>query len=532
MVICLLTVSSPLSALDKVSLQLRWSHQFQFAGYYMALHKGYYQAAKIDVSLIEGGANSQAPLESILQGDADFAVSSSAVVIYHMQKKPVVALAAIMQTSPVTWITLSERKLSTPHDLIGRNLPILPPPESAALMAIFNREGIQLSDINFQPTRATLKDLISGKVDAINGYISNEPYRLKNMGYEVTLIEPKDYGVNFYSDVLITRHSLARSNPKLVKRFKQASLKGWQYALQNIDESIRLIQQYYAPEKTYQELKYEAQTLKALIMPDLVELGHMNPGRWQTIAENYRALGMAKGQLDLNGFLFDEPSRFDNWVIHVGIISAALIIMLSVIASRFIYLSTSLRREIKRREFVEKRLISVNNELKAQSSTDPLTQIYNRRAFFEKAQTLLHFSERKGFKTSLFMLDIDHFKRINDRFGHQAGDQILIQFCVLIKNEVIRDHDVFARLGGEEFCILMLDCSLSGAEQFAQRLIEKLSTTQLKVEGKGYITISASIGISDTDYGLEQALKQADIALYQAKDAGRATYTIYDANQS
>lgn len=299
------------TAKDKVSLQLRWLHQFQFAGYYMALEKGYYQAAGLDVELIAGGPNHPTPIEQVLSGGADFAVTSSGLIIDRMEGKPVVALAAIMQTSPMVLISLGGSGIRTPQELSGKTVLTMPLPESAEFHIMAKREGIPPENINFQPSTYRIEDLIEGKVDVYDGYISNEPYFLEQRGIDFHLIRPADYGINFYSDVLMTSERLAVESPQIVEQFTQASLQGWRYALANIEETIYLIKRKYAREKSLNHLRFEAQQIRKLVMADLVDVGHMNPGRWHSIANIYRELELTKGKYNIDGFLFRPAEATD-----------------------------------------------------------------------------------------------------------------------------------------------------------------------------------------------------------------------------
>ncbi|EWH12179.1 diguanylate cyclase [Catenovulum agarivorans DS-2] len=521
--------------LKDISLQLRWKHQFQFAGYYIAKEKGLYEQFGLDVRIIPYSSNSPAPVDAILNNQADFAISSSAVAIHRMQSKPIVALAALMQSSPLIWLTLKKNGFSTPQDIVNEPLPILPQPESAELLTIFSKEGFNIDALNLVTAHASVDDLIVGNVAALNAYQSNEPYQIQQAGYEYNVIKPKDYGVNFYSDVLITHEHFAHANPRVVERFRDASLKGWQYALNHIDESVKIIHEKYATDKSLQHLQFEAQQLKKLIMPELVQLGHMNPDRWKTIANDYIQLNMAGYNPDISeidNLIYRKPIENTRILIHTIIISLFIILVLSILAWRFFYLSASLKREISRREYAEKKLIKANNELKAQALTDPLTKIYNRRAFFEKGDAILKLSMRKQLDCAVIMLDIDYFKKINDTYGHDAGDAALIQITQRISQSIVRSHDILARVGGEEFAILMVDCHIDDASAVAQRILDIITAEKIFLPNGSSIDLTVSLGISEVELDLSQALTHADIALYQAKNQGRNCYCLFDSEQA
>ncbi len=193
--------------------------------------------------MIAGGPHALKPIDDVLSGKVDYAITGSGVVIDRMEGKPVVALAAIMQTSPIVWITLKSSHIRSPHDMAGRKLLIMPPPESAELLTMLESEGIPREKLNIQNTSYRIEDLIDGKADAYDGYISNEPYYLTQKGVDYNIINPRDYGINFYSDVLITSEQKVKNNPEQVSRFINATLQGWEYALKQIDETVQLIHQ-------------------------------------------------------------------------------------------------------------------------------------------------------------------------------------------------------------------------------------------------------------------------------------------------
>lgn len=503
-----LSLFPALARSESVTLQLRWLHQFQFAGYYMALEKGYYRQAGLDVTLLEGGPQANRPIDEVLAGRADFGVTGSGVVIERMEGEPVVALAAIMQTSPIVWITRAEDGIRSPHDLVDHTVMLMPPPESAELLTVFLREGLPLDRVELTPSSYQLEDLLSGKVTAYDAYISNEPYFLKQQGVDYYLINPRDYGINFYGDVLVTSEQLARRQPELVERFRQASLRGWEYALSHMEETIDLIHSAYAPNKSLGHLRYEADTIRELVMPDLVQVGHMNPGRWQFIADSYRELGMARGEASLDGFLFQREQQVDYVVaLVVGVASLCLLGVVSFFLLRFRQMSVALQDS--------------NVRLEVLATTDTLTDVKNRHGFFEQARLALSQAKRSGSPVALLMLDIDLFKSINDQYGHAAGDEALRAFGAALR-AFGREHDAVGRIGGEEFAMLLVDCDRERALQVAERLLMHVRGLSIRVPDSDLcFRFTASIGLVEVRDSLETAQSQADQALYTAKRRGR-----------
>lgn len=501
------------AASDNLKVQLRWKHQFQFAGYYIAREKGFYQEKGLDVELIEGGPHALSPIEDLLSGKVDFAITGSGVAIDRMEGKPVVAVAAIMQTSPIVWITLKSSHIRGPLDLADRKLLIMPPPESAELLTMLAKEGIRTEKLTIVPTTYRVEDLIDGHADAYDGYISNEPYLLKQRGVEYNIINPRDYGVNFYSDVLITTEQMADDNHEQVEAFRDATLQGWEYALNNIEETVQLIQQKYASEKTLDHLRYEAATIKKLVMPELVQLGHMNPGRWQYIADSYRALNMTKAETNIDGFLFKPEEKVSyQLTIIVSLISLLLLSLMTIAIFKFRNMST--------------KLAAANDDLNDLMRTDYLTQVRNRLGFTELAQIILSQTRRHGLPSSFILFDIDYFKSINDQYGHQAGDTALVAFARILSRHR-REHDIIARLGGEEFGLLLFGANEAAAIKIADQILTELR--HLKIEcpnASGHFSITASAGIARVSDSIEAFWYEADKALYKAKESGRDSYHV------
>jgi two-component system, cell cycle response regulator len=163
-------------------------------------------------------------------------------------------------------------------------------------------------------------------------------------------------------------------------------------------------------------------------------------------------------------------------------------------------------------------------------STDVLTGVYTRRAWFELAATEFSRSRRYGRGFSLMAIDLDFFKRVNDTFGHEAGDNVLREFAALVRHEC-RQSDIVGRLGGEEFALLAPETTQEAAEHLAGRIRE--GCRRLVVPSAlGPVRCSCSIGISamtSGDENIESTLRRVDAALYEAKRSGRDCYKSHTA---
>ncbi len=331
LVLLLACLCAPALALEPVSLQLRWRHQFQFAGYYAALHQGFYRAAGLEVTLKEGGPGADA-LADVMAGRSDFGVSVSSLVIDYLKGQPVLMLGPIFQHSPNLLLVYGRgRHLSDLAGPKGGRIMLLGGEQDVELKAMFLNEGIALDKLHIVESGRHLDDLVARRIAALNAYVSNEPYALEQLGLPYTLLKPQTYGMDFYGDVLFTHRRLADARPEVVAAFRAASMRGWEYALAHPEETVELILRHYNTQnKSRAHLAYEARQLHALVNPEIIEIGHSNPGRWQHIADTYQRFGLVKSQRPLEDFFYQPERKTDlAWLYRVLAIIAVLALLVA-----------------------------------------------------------------------------------------------------------------------------------------------------------------------------------------------------------
>ena len=214
---------------------------------------------------------------------------------------------------------------------------------------------------------------------------------------------------------------------------------------------------------------------------------------------------------------------------NIGIMPSTMLTSFSSQIGSFfevLLLSIGLAYYYSRLKDEHRELTYSNDQLRLLSHTDMLTKSYNRRYFNEKVkQYLMAITGKKKENIALLMLDLDYFKNINDKYGHDTGDKVLISFVNICKS-LIRKDDIFARYGGEEFVLFLPHTDKNTAFTLAKEINTKLSNYIIISAPRLQVTVS--IGISTNTFELEALLKQADKALYQAKDAGRNTLIVYE----
>lgn len=298
----------PALAQERVTLQLKWTHAFQFAGYYAALEQGYYREAGLDVNIVEADPSID-PVSEVLAGRAQYGVGTSSLLLARAAGKPVVALAVVFQQSP--YAIYAAPHIAHLEDLAGKRLMI--EPQSDELLAYLKKEGIALDRITQIPHSFDADGLMQGKAEAISGYISNEPYFFQQAQYPYRTFSPRSAGIDFYGDNLFTSAQELDAHPQRVRAFRAASLRGWQYAKQHRDEVIELIRKKYAPHLSYDYLRFESDQMLPLLQPNLIEIGYMNPGRWRDIALTYADLGLMPADFSFDGFLYDATEQDLGW---------------------------------------------------------------------------------------------------------------------------------------------------------------------------------------------------------------------------
>lgn len=513
----LLLCLSRFAGAEPIHLQLRWHHQFQFAGYYAAIEQGYYREAGLDV-VIHPGSPGVTPVAEVLTGRAHYGVANSELLLQRLRGQPLVALASVFQHSSSILLSRKERCATTPHDLIGRKVMLMDGQVDADFLAMFKNEGIADSAIELLPSSYQISDLAEGKVDAFNAYRTNEPFYLTQQGIGYCVLDPRSYGVDFYSDILFTSEEELRQHPERVRAFTAASLKGWRYAMQHPEEIITLLRHKYDVPKSAEHLRYEAETMRSLILPEVVEIGHMNPGRWEHMADTFVRVGMVRDKRWLDGFLHQpDPqaelaqSRRRLWL------ASGTAVLLGLIALMLYAINRKIRREVALRGQVEA-------ELQRMAYSDALTGLPNRLQFFERADQLLKRERRDQGRLALCFIDLNDFKKINDQHGHLAGDAVLSQIGQRLRRAV-RESDIVARFGGDEFVVLFDNLDTPAD---LPRLVDHLqSAIRLPIDHQGVTLHSgASIGTAlfpDDGDQIDALLSHADQAMYRRKPAARSS---------
>ncbi|WP_372742360.1 diguanylate cyclase [Neptunomonas sp.] len=502
LLISVLALNCPAKEVQPVSLQLLWKNQFQFAGYYIAKEKGFYAEEQLEVDIREYKQDTDI-VGSIINHQADFAVGRSSILVSKGNGAPITALFATFQKSPFMLITRGDIK--TPAELKGKRVMLTDQAHNVAeVQAMLIKAGVSANDYIHQEHSFNISDLINKKTDVMGAYTSNEPYQMQLQQQPFAIIHPADYGFDMYSDILFTHNDTLTNKPLLTSKFYKASIKGWLYAFENIEETSKIIyEKYNTQNRTLDALIYEGIALKKLALIGGTPFGEMVQERFKEMETIYLISGHLNPHYDISNFIYQGNRSSDSDMLDNFPVWQTVIFMLIVIS----YL-------IYRNNVATLR----NTELIVIAEHDQLTGLYNRHKLIESISEYIQLSIRYNWKISCIFVDIDNFKVINDTFGHNAGDQVLKDISQLLV-KMLRRTDIIGRWGGEEFVIILPETDLLMAEEIAAKLRIAVFEAKFSIDH----TISCSLGVTQykKDETVEEFIGRADDALYIAKHAGK-----------
>ncbi len=289
---------------DAISLQLKWKHSFQFAGFYMAQEKGLYADAGLDVSIKEISKEVRL-VDDVLAQRSTYGISDSALILDKLQGADIIALSALLQHSPIALMVLSSSGIESVEELLNKKVMI--DSISAKNISITAMLKSRLGDapLDIVPMSYDLDDLIEKRVDAYAVYTADQPMILKAKGIGYRLLDPTAHGFDFYGDILFTSSKELSEHPLRVKRFVEASTKGWLYAYEHIDETISVIlEKYDSQGLSADKLRQEAEILKRSSGINTGTFGRLERSKITNIANIFALLGKSGDQAVLKEFIY------------------------------------------------------------------------------------------------------------------------------------------------------------------------------------------------------------------------------------
>ena len=232
---------------EAVSLQLQWVTQAQFAGYYVALDKGWYREEGIDLTINPGGPD-LVPLDLVTAGTHDFGTVLLADLIVAVQDgKPLVSIAQIQQSNGLLLLAHKSSGIEGPADFVGKRVGVWLGGWEAQFDALMAREGLTAGDFELVSQGFSMDPFLAGSLDVASAMIYNEYHVVLESGVRaesLNIIDYANYGLDFPGDTLFTSRRLAQENPDLCARMVRASLRGWEYAVQHPEEAVDIVLKY------------------------------------------------------------------------------------------------------------------------------------------------------------------------------------------------------------------------------------------------------------------------------------------------
>jgi len=482
----------------KVILQLKWKHQFQFAGYYAAIEKGYYAQENIEVELKELPQNTSVITE-VLEGRAQFGIANADIIINYVNGAPLVVLAPIFQSSPAALVSRAERNITRPQDIAGKTIEINTKYSGAIeVLTMLSLEGVKPSQYQVTETSLSLNKLLNNQTDASEIYLTNEPYFLEKFGIPYNLILPQKYGVDFYAECLFTTKDLVNSNPELVESFLRASIKGWEYALENPEEIAQVIQSKYKTTKTLDHLIYESQKVKEFIQPNFINIGHSNKGRWLQMMETLLQAGLINKTKPVDGLLYNPEHKkispfADRWF---------LIVVGFILLTSILFHAWYINRKKKRMQLIiadhKQKVEGLKQELQMLSVQLEETIQRNKdlESFKESLLSNLSFEIRTPLNNIIGYSELLNDPKIKSTQALQFSKEIN-KSCRLLQNQIDNLIDL-SKLESNQFRLVYQRINLMELMNTFQVML----LNELKLFDKEHIAIKAFLDPNEIDFDI------------------------------
>ena len=217
--------------IETIKLQLQWKHQFEFAGFYAAKEKGFYKEVGLDVEFVEFDSKMKI-VDEVLNGNAEYGLTYSTLIADYMKGKPLLFVSNFFKQSPLVLVT--QKDIQTPADLKGKKvMGLLDSTHKQIILTMLDKFNLTENDFTNVPRKFSIQSFANKEVDALSIFTTNEIYTLDKMGVQYNILDPAAFGTKFYDLNLFTTKNELKNHPTRVENFKNASINGWKYALEN-----------------------------------------------------------------------------------------------------------------------------------------------------------------------------------------------------------------------------------------------------------------------------------------------------------
>jgi len=506
---------------DHIRILLPPTSVVQSAGYYMAQYKDFFSVQGLNVDLILAPSR-QSITQAVDQGKAEYGVTNADVLVAKANGRALVAIAAIFQHSPSALLALKNKGIDKLADLNDKRVLLLPEFKDIEVISLLRKQNIHSINILSPSVVRDVTSLVNNQFDALSINLTRVPYNAVRQGVEPVIFTPKDYGIDFYSGFLFTSVTEASLNSDRVAAVRTAALQGWEYALTHTEETLDVLVglNKQLPSASRDELrnqfKYQLITMRDYILPDFVPLGYINRQHLADIKQQLFDLNFMSQDSDFSQFIYTPPRAKIDW--QVWGIWAKVIVSALLFNGLWLFYLLIINKRLKR-EVLERR--RAEQQVRYAAMHDNLTGLANRAQLMETLGHILPLAKRGKITPVLLFMDLDRFKSVNDRYGHAAGDELLIAAAQRMSRLLGAPGELLTRLGGDEFVVLLPNSNL----KYAAQLSEKIERTFLQSFALSVcnVSIGISIGISigysvyHHNMSADELLTGADNQMYEIK---------------
>ncbi len=490
---------------EEISIHLKWYHKFQFAGYYAAQQQGYFVDEGLEVNLIEGGPDTN-HLHQLINHSSEYSILGSEALNSLALGSPIIIVASIFQHSPEVLITLKSNNVQSIKDLAGKPLMLASRSMSGQVEAMLIKNQLQAKDYQTYSYDGDILKLADGSVFAMYGYISNEPYQLSQIGQQVDLFRPQDYGIDFYGDSLATTQYELDNHPQRVAAIRRAAIRGWNYALKHPGKIINYI--LTRPTKNplpynLSHQQYEAKTTAGLIDSSNIPLGTSSPTRWTYMFDTFNEISGGQAVFTPSS-IYNEFHQDRSWLPY-ALISAVFVF---IIISAMLAWNRTLKIKLN----------SAISSLKRAAFEDILTGMKNRSSM------MLYIEEcRIKNRNNLYLvfIDIAGLQKINKEQGLLKADLLIQQVAESLSECALRHSHNYSLYGGK-FAIIAAADRFTELERKINILIEKIL--------QQHDPIILRSGAIKLDFSLDNSTltTRAELTLQHSKDANTSQLSFFN----
>lgn len=339
---------------NSVTLQLKWDHEFQFAGYYAAVEQGYYAKHGLDVT-IKSRVTPEGQLlnvfEEMKEERADFIVSGPDLIIGIREGLQAKIIATISQMSPYVFVT-RKGEFGSPAEFAGKRVNLTEPYWGPVeLAAMVKNAGGKVDSFAISNMPPSLELLTNNQADIVATYWESAAWQMKEMNQEFDIFRAVDYGIYLYGDTLLASEDIIARDPKLVEAFTAASLEGWKYAFEHSDEVSQMIaDKYVRVFNWYKDFaaynRFQAQHMKRIALYPTVALGHTSVDRWQKTVRYFEEANFVPAGLMAEKFIYQPAVTNEEMVRKVTYVLVTALGLAAVLMLATLFWNRSLRNRI------------------------------------------------------------------------------------------------------------------------------------------------------------------------------------------